>query len=110
MFKKIPPIKLVEEILRDVGFSNGFQDNNAVAKLSIEKVDDWLPTIEPYYYPFYCKKFVLESKSNITILRQILRPHGYFLKTYEIWKYGSRKLYYKLHSNVMPQSFTVSFQ
>jgi hypothetical protein len=86
LFRKIPPLEFVEEILRACGFL-GIKDLRWFLKeeLQLESAEDWLPFLEPYYLPCKVERFLYSFSSDacITVFRHILRPHGYTLVTQE---------------------------
>jgi hypothetical protein len=86
LFRKIPSEEFVIEILEHLKLQ-GLQEKRWFTKdeLFIDTVDEWLPLLEPYYIPCKAKRFLLNVNSSrvITILRHILHPIGYDLRTQE---------------------------
>lgn len=86
LFRKIPSGEFVNEILEQLKLQ-GLQEKRWFTKdeLYMETVDEWLPLLEPYYIPCKAKRFLLNVTSSrvITILRHILHPLGYDLRTQE---------------------------
>lgn len=87
LFRSLPPKDLVESILRSCGLL-GLHDLRWFSKdeLKVVEQDDWLPLLYPYYLPCKAKRFLneaLDTSRLITILRHILRPHGYDLSVQE---------------------------
>ena len=86
LFRKIPSEEFVVEILENLKL-NGLQEKRWFTKdeLFIDTVDEWLPLLEPYYIPCKAKRFLqnINSSRVITILRHILHPIGYDLRTQE---------------------------
>ncbi len=86
LFRQIPPRELVEEILGHLKLQ-GLTESRWFSKdeLSIANLDDWVPLLEPYYLPCKAKRFLTEIDASriITILRHILNPLHYELRTQE---------------------------
>jgi hypothetical protein len=87
LFRSLPPKELVESILRGSGLL-GLHDLRWFSKdeLKTAEQEEWLPLLYPYYLPCKAKRFLHETLDNsrlITILRHILRPHGYDLSVQE---------------------------
>ena len=101
LFRKIPSEEFVVEILENLKL-NGLQEKRWFTKdeLFIDTVDEWLPLLEPYYIPCKAKRFLqnINSSRVITILRHILHPIGYDLRTQERM--------YKLQKTTMYQLYT----
>ena len=103
LFRKIPYREFVNEILEHLKLQ-GLQEKRWFTKdeLHMETVDEWLPILEPYYIPCKAKRFLLNVTSSrvITILRHILHPLGYDLRTQERM--------YKLQKTTMYQIYTTN--
>jgi len=103
LFRKIPSEEFVNEILEQLKLQ-GLQEKRWFTKdeLYMETVDEWLPLLEPYYIPCKAKRFLLNITSSrvITILRHILHPLGYDLRTQERM--------YKLQKTTMYQIYTMN--
>jgi hypothetical protein len=103
LFRKIPSREFVNEILEHLKLQ-GLQEKRWFTKdeLHMETVDEWLPILEPYYIPCKAKRFLLNVTSSrvITILRHILHPLGYDLRTQERM--------YKLQKTTMYQIYTTN--
>jgi len=87
LFRQIPPKEMIEVILRSLGLL-GFHDLRWFSKdeLTISQQEEWLPGLYPYYLPCKAKRFLYAEIDNnhiITIMRHILRPHGYDLHVQE---------------------------
>lgn len=87
LFRTVPPKELVESILRSSGLL-GVHDLRWFSKdeLKLDEQDEWLPQLYPYYLPCKAKRFlhdILDGARAITIVRHILRPHGYDLHVQE---------------------------
>jgi hypothetical protein len=101
LFRKPPPLEFVNDILVSLKLQ-GLSDRRWFTRdeLCIDSLDEWLPILEPYYIPCKAKRFLtaVDNSRLITILRHILEPLGYDLKTQE-------KMY-KMQKVTMYQIFT----
>lgn len=109
MFREIPPKELVEEILHELGFQ-GLTDRRTFTKDSIDvaALEEYFPMIEPYYYP--CKARILSSATPdtcLTILRQILRPHGVSILSFERTKDKKKIVEYQLMPHFKEELSTI---
>jgi hypothetical protein len=80
MFRKIPPLDIVEQILRSLKL-NGLHDKRWFSKddLPIDNLVEWLPLLEPYYLPCKAERYLkgdITSSRIITVLRHILRANN----------------------------------
>jgi hypothetical protein len=86
LFRQLPPRELVEEILVHLKLQ-GLTETRWFSKdeLSTSTLDEWVPLLEPYYLPCKAKRFLTEIDTArlITILRHILTPLHYELRTQE---------------------------
>lgn len=87
MFRKIPPLDVVDHVLRSLKLS-GVSDKRWFSKddLPIENIIDWIPLLEPYYLPCKAERYLkgeITSSRIITILRHILRVNNIELKVQE---------------------------
>ncbi len=87
VLREIPLKEKVEEWLHLVKI-NGFNDNHTFTEESFcwPGFDQLLLECEPYYYPCKAAKFLhgaMTMNRAMTILRQIVRPHGYTFRTRE---------------------------
>ncbi len=96
LFSEIPPLKIVEEWLERLKIHKGH--------VFMEEGFDWdafnqiLLEVEPYYYPCKAKKYIHRShkmSSCLTVLRQIVKPHGLTFRTHE--RLVHRKKYYEYY-------------
>jgi hypothetical protein len=101
LFRKIPSKEFVIEILDHLKLQ-GLQERRWFTRdeLCLDTVDEWLPLLEPYYIPCKAKRFLLNMNPSriTTILRHILHPLGYDLRTQE-------KMY-KLQKTTMYQIYS----
>ena len=87
LFRLSPPKEFVEDILRNLGLI-GLHDLRWFTKeeLTLDSQEEWLPLLYPYYLPCKARRFMmdlLDANRLITILRHILRVHGYDLSVEE---------------------------
>lgn len=85
LFRTPPPRDFVEQILRSCGL-RGLEDLKQFSKddltSGISTAEEWLPLLEPYYLPCKAARFFTETLTTekiVTIMRHIVRPHGYDL-------------------------------
>ncbi len=107
LFRVHPPKELVEEILQHLKLQ-GLHEKRWFTRdeLSLTTLDEWLPELEPYYIPCKAKRFLpqVDSSRIITILRHILHPLEYDLRTQErMYKLQKTTLYqiYSLRTTTM---------
>lgn len=105
LFRAIPPIELVEDILRSCGLRGGVSDRRQFKRDDVAQgvitADTWLPILEPYYLPCKATRFFHDGKEFdtgriITVLRHILRPHGYNLDAQERAIHGVKHTLYMI--------------
>jgi hypothetical protein len=105
LFRALPPYEFVEEILHHCGFVNGFNDRRLVTKVGLSpglgRLDEWLPFLEPYYLPCKARRFFGPEKGFdvyklVTVLRHILRVHGYDLVSQEVADHGAKYTLYQI--------------
>jgi hypothetical protein len=98
LFRKKPSLELVNDILQSLKFS-GTNDSRLFTKndISVEAFEEFLPQLDPYYLPCKSKLFLRDFDSNkaITVLRHLLRAHGYKLHAYEKVNQGAKMTYYQ---------------
>jgi len=120
IFKEIPPWNIVSEILTllklDTSFPKRFERSQTSASDS-EVLEQIALTLWPYYTDANAKKY-LDSLSELgcmTVLRQILLPHGYVLSSRDTTQKGRHKTVYsidtlaELSSKALPCAVTVAF-
>lgn len=98
LFRKKPSHELVHDILVSLHFT-GLSDARLFNKhdISINIFEDWLPLLEPYYLPCKAKLFLHDFNASkaITVLRHLLRAHGYRLRAYEKVHQGVKQILYQ---------------
>lgn len=98
LFRKRPSLELVSDILIGLRFS-GLNDSRLFTKndISVEGFEPFLPLLDPYYLPCKSKLFLrdFDQTKAITVLRHLLRAHGYKLRAYEKVNQGAKLTYYQ---------------
>lgn len=101
LFRKIPPEELVNEILEHLKL-HGLQERRWFTRdeLCLESVDEWLPILEPYYIPCKAKRFLsnMTHARLTTIIRHILHPLGYDLRTQERMYKAQKTTMYQIYT------------
>jgi hypothetical protein len=115
LFRKKPSLELVHDILIALRF-NGLNDTRLFTKndIAVEAFEEFLPQLDPYYLPCKSKLFLrgFDSNKAITVLRHLLRAHGYKLHAYEKVNQGAKLTYYqfeKEHLEDLSGSLCVAF-
>jgi hypothetical protein len=111
MFRKAPPIDLLETILRLLKVSS-LEEKHWFSKddISLESLDEWLPLLEPYYLPCKAERYIggeMTQARVITILRHILKTHQIPLNIQERVVNGKKTTLYQIFYNYTNP--TVSF-
>ena len=80
VFRKIPPLELVEQILKTVGLCS-ITDFSVFNKqqIQLEEFESLLPLLEPYYIPCKAEEYIhspLTHHRAITIIIQLLKAHS----------------------------------
>ena len=108
LFHKLPSFMFVKEFINKL---LGIELNNNIyfefSKLYLinnkinEKIILLIPELKSIYLHCKHKKYLedLHEKKIITILRQLLRPYHYLIKTKEKYKNGKKYLLYILQKN-----------
>lgn len=103
LFRESPPNEIIHDILKSQNFT-GIKDPKIFHKtdLSIEQFEEWLPILEPYYYPCKAKLFLRRFTHDkaVTVLRHILRTQGYKLQAYEKVMQGVKQTVYQIQQEV----------
>lgn len=109
MFRQIPPKDLVEELLHALGFT-GLTDRRVFTKdsISVDVFEEFFPLLIPFYYPSKTGFFVNPTPDScLTILRQILRPHGVSISYFERTKNRKKVIEYQLFPNFTEELSTI---
>jgi len=101
LFRKVPSREFVDDILVHLKLQ-GLTDKRWFTRdeLYLDAIDEWLPLLEPYYLPCKAKRFLndMDSLRVITILRHILHPIGFELRTQEKMYKMQKTTMYQLYS------------
>lgn len=99
LFRKRPLLELVEQILQALHFT-GLDDARTFQKCDIDVAafEEILPLLEPYYLPCKAKLFLYDfsQAKAITVIRHLLRAHGYKLRTHEKVSQGIKQTLYQI--------------
>lgn len=100
MFRKAPPLDLVEQVLRSFKLT-GITDKRWFSKddISLETLDNWLPLLEPYYLPCKAQRYLQRDMTKahvITVLRHILKANDMELKVQERMVNGRKTTLYQV--------------
>ena len=104
LFRKKPPLELINKILGFVGIIN-FNENYKFTREDLKNKDVVQKVLdegmEEYYIKCkYDKYFIdLNEKKLITIFRQLLRIYGYKIVSIEKFSNGNKYLVYHLMKN-----------
>lgn len=104
LFRKKPTLELVSDILTGLRFT-GLNDTRLFTKndISVEVFEEFLPQLDPYYLPCKSKLFLrgFDQTKAITVLRHLLRAHGYKLRAYEKVNQGAKLTYYQFEKEYL---------
>ena len=100
MFRKIPPLEVVENVLRTLKLT-GLNDKRWFSKedLPQDSLDEWLPTLQPYYLPCKAERYLsgeMTRSRMITVIRHILKAHEIELKVQERVVSGKKVTLYQV--------------
>ena len=103
LFRKIPSLEIALEIVRCFGLSD-FDDNRNFSRKdliifnSVEKIKEMKKELEEYYIPCKARTYLndLNTKNVITVLRQIVKCHGYTINSREKYIRGDKFIIYQL--------------
>lgn len=117
---------LILRLLQCYGL-NGLDDKKEFCKFdlisinTIDKLSDIIPDLSEYYLPCKAKVYLtnLNERRVLTILKQVIRLEGYYLKAKEKTLNNKKVMFYKLisenekhqikHLNYINQKCTISF-
>jgi len=111
IFRCIPPLELVEQVLKGVGLSS-INDTTSFTKESVrlDLIEGFIPELEPYYIP--CKATLVQSPltqaSCISIIRQLVKAHGASFKSVEKSRNCVKGVYYSIR-HCLKNEFHVDF-
>ena len=100
MFRKRPPLELVEHILR-CSKLNGLDDKRWFSKddIPLETIEQWLPLLEPYYLPCKAERYLhgeMTQGKLITVFRHLMKAHEIEFKTQERVVNGKKTTLYQI--------------
>ena len=103
LFKITPSFELVLKIIKTFGLSD-FNDKRNFSRRdlsvlgTVEKIIELKPELEKCYLPCKSRTYLndLNNKNVITILRQIVKPHGYLVYSREKYIRGDKFIIYQL--------------
>lgn len=103
LFKIIPSFELVTEVIKTFGLTD-FNDNRNFSRRdlsilgTVEKIIELKPELEKCYLPCKSRTYLndLNNKNVITVLRQIVRPHGFLVYSREKYIRGDKFIIYQL--------------
>lgn len=103
LFKIVPSFELVTEVIKTFGLTD-FNDNRNFSRRdlsilgTVDKIIELKPELEKCYLPCKSRTYLndLNNKNVITILRQIVRPHGYLVYSREKYIRGDKFIIYQL--------------
>ena len=120
LFHEIPPYYLVEQILKHFipdmnSFCYTFSRQDIIDKNTLFKIIPLLEKLKTYYLKCKVTKYLSEinPKNIITVLRQILKPHGLNIVSKEKYKNKHKFLLYSLQkikkNNNIEYNLTMKF-
>ncbi len=100
MFRRPPPLDIVEQVLRSLKFT-GLYDKRWFVKedLPTDTLDSWLPLVEPYYLPCKAQRFLEREMTPariITVLRHICKANNIEVKVQERMLNGHKTTFYQV--------------
>lgn len=103
LFKVIPPIEVVLDIIKTYGLTD-LNDNRNFSRRdlsilgTVDKIIEMKSILEKYYLACKSRTYLngLTDKNVITILRQVVRPHGYVVFSREKYIRGDKFIIYQL--------------
>ena len=103
LFKIKPDINLLNDVIKLYGLSNYkdsklFTKQNLIDLKTVEKIKEIIPRLNEYYIPCKSKQHLsrLDEKKCITILRQLLKQHGYNILSKDKCIKGEKFNYYQI--------------
>lgn len=100
MFRKQPPLDLIELALRSLKIGS-LSEKRWFSKdeLCLETLEDWLPLLEAYYLPCKAQRYLQTDMSRsriITILRHMVKSHSIEFKAQERMVKGHKTTLYQV--------------
>lgn len=107
MFRKVPAIDIVEQVLRSLKLGS-LTDKRWFSKddLSLDSLEEWVPLVEPYYLPCKAERYLrgqLNASRVITVLRHLLKANSVGFNVQERMVNGHKTtLYQVFYDNIDP--------
>ena len=105
LFRKIPPLELVERIVKAFGLKSlddetKFSRNDLDKINTVSKITEMKSELEKYYIPCKSRTYLndLNKKNVITILRQCVKLYDYLVSSKEKYSKGEKFIVYQLKS------------
>jgi hypothetical protein len=100
LFHEAPSKDIVEECIKHLGFT-GINDSRVFTSrdLNVDGFDVCILLLEPFYYPCKSKKYLYGQMTPhriLTVIRQILRVHGYGVANQEKAINGKKEMLYQI--------------
>ena len=100
IFRQNPPLDIVLKVLLTFGLSSLYDASwFAKSHVRLDKLEEVLIELEPYYIPCKAKEYLYTSLTQIkavTILRQILKVYDIHLQTSERGRGNVKTVWYHL--------------
>ena len=113
LFRKPPPWSCILEVLRLLGIPTKFPTTIVKADIDLDNSAHAAYILEPYYIPCKARQFLeyTDKQRWITILRQILNPHGWELVAKESTRGNVKVTQYTIqkNTNYIVESISVDF-
>ncbi len=101
LFREAPDLDLVERFLQTAVGLRNLADKASFTRqmIRVHDAEQLLPELEPYYIPCKARELLYDPLTQnrcLTILRQLVRAHGYELCAKEKSIGGKKELWYSL--------------
>jgi hypothetical protein len=111
LFREVPELELIERFLQTSLGLRSLHDQAWFSRsmIRVHEAELLLPELEPYYMPCKAKEFLLgpfTAARALTILRHLVRAHGYDLHAQERSNGGSKSLWYSIQPKCVPNGST----
>jgi hypothetical protein len=100
MFRKAPPLELVDQVLRSLKLGT-ISEKRWFSKdeIAIDTLEEWLPLVEPFYLPCKAERYLrgdMTSSRVITILRHLLKANNIDFNVQERMVNGRKTTLYQV--------------
>lgn len=100
MFRKAPPIEIVDQVLRSLKIGC-VQEKRWFSKdeICIDTLDEWMPVLEPFYLPCKADRYLRGEMTRsriITVVRHMLKANNIELKVQERMVNGHKTTLYQV--------------